>query len=169
MPTAPGSNLNEPVIQRVDMTLMGVCGFEKIVRNATAALAEQLGFTPERIDDLKTAVAEACINASEHGNNGDCTAPVHVCFRTGEGSLVIEVTDQGRSSLPDLTQVPVNGRRSRGWGLYLIRRLVDTVSLRRSPDGGNQIVMVVSIPSGQDTPESAPDWSAAFGKRPAHQ
>ena len=29
---------------------------------------EILGFFPERIEDLKTAVAEACLNAMEHGN-----------------------------------------------------------------------------------------------------
>ncbi|MEE9213674.1 MAG: ATP-binding protein, partial [Thermodesulfobacteriota bacterium] len=33
-----------------------------------ATLAKEIGFSDDRIEDLKTAVSEACLNAIEHGN-----------------------------------------------------------------------------------------------------
>ena len=39
--------------------------------NTAASVARLMGFSDERVEDLKTAVAEACINAIEHGNKLD--------------------------------------------------------------------------------------------------
>ena len=52
----------------VHVQLPSELGFEKVAMNTAASMAELMGFSKERIDDLKTAVAEACINAMEHGN-----------------------------------------------------------------------------------------------------
>jgi len=43
-------------------------GFEKVAMSTASSVAKLMGFRDERIEDLKTAVAEACINAIEHGN-----------------------------------------------------------------------------------------------------
>ena len=43
-------------------------GFEKVAMSTAASVAKLMGFREDRIEDLKTAVAEACINAIEHGN-----------------------------------------------------------------------------------------------------
>ena len=53
--------------------MMKIClpselGYEKFAMLAVATVAKQMGFEAKRIDDLKTAVAEAVTNAIEHGN-----------------------------------------------------------------------------------------------------
>ena len=43
-------------------------GYEKVAMSTARPVAKLMGFPEDRIEDLKTAVAEACINAIEHGN-----------------------------------------------------------------------------------------------------
>src|SRR5258708_28267708 len=110
--------------ERVEIFLPSTLGFEKVARSAAEAVAEEMGFSPDRIEDLKTAVAEACMNAIEHGNQEDKTASVTVLLTAGKNGLEIKVADEGLSSMPD--QLPTPGRigetheRSRGWGMFFI-------------------------------------------------
>ena len=52
----------------VEVRLPSRLGYEKVAMSTAAAVAKLMGFPEDRIEDLKTAVAEACINAIEHGN-----------------------------------------------------------------------------------------------------
>ena len=52
----------------VEVRLPSRLGYEKVAMSTAAAVAKLMGFREDRIEDLKTAVAEACINAIEHGN-----------------------------------------------------------------------------------------------------
>jgi anti-sigma regulatory factor (Ser/Thr protein kinase) len=54
----------------VFISLPNKLGYERIARACSASFAEIVGFPRDRIEDLKTAVAEACINAMQHGNKG---------------------------------------------------------------------------------------------------
>ena len=59
------SSLNE---QSVEITLPNQLGYERIAMASAATFAKMVGFSTERIEDLKTIVAEAAINAMQHGN-----------------------------------------------------------------------------------------------------
>ncbi len=52
----------------VEVRLPSRLGYEKVAMSTAAAVAKLMGFREDRVEDLKTAVAEACINAMEHGN-----------------------------------------------------------------------------------------------------
>lgn len=52
----------------IELHIPSRLGYEKIAMNTAASTARMMGFSDERVEDLKTAVAEACINAMEHGN-----------------------------------------------------------------------------------------------------
>jgi len=41
-------------------------GYEKVAMSTAASVARLMGFPEDRVEDLKTAVTEACINAIEH-------------------------------------------------------------------------------------------------------
>ena len=47
----------------VELRLPSRLGFEKVAMSTAASLAALMGFEPDRIEDLKTAISEACINA----------------------------------------------------------------------------------------------------------
>jgi len=84
-----------------------------------------------RLERLKTAVGEAAMNAIEHGNEGQAARHIAVRVLLSPGRLAVQVTDQGlsgkliRTEAPDL-EAKLEGRQTpRGWGLFLIDRMVD--------------------------------------------
>jgi serine/threonine-protein kinase RsbW len=54
---------------KIELHIPSVIGFEKVAMECAASVAKKMGFTEDRIEDLKTAVAEACLNAIEHGGH----------------------------------------------------------------------------------------------------
>jgi serine/threonine-protein kinase RsbW len=153
MPAESSSNQTaQPAPERVEIFLPSTLGYEKVARSAAEAVAEEMGFSPDRIEDLKTAVAEACMNAIEHGNQEDKTTSVTVLLTAAPKQLEIKVADEGLTPIPD--KFPAPGRPdmdNRGWGMFFIEQLVDEVEITRLPEGGNQVRMVIYL-----TPENKP-------------
>ncbi len=80
----------------VEVRLPSRMGFEKVAMSTAAAVAKLMGFRDERIEDLKTAVAEACINAIEHGNRLNEGLSVGVVLSADADSLEVKVIDDGK-------------------------------------------------------------------------
>jgi serine/threonine-protein kinase RsbW len=94
-----------------------------------------MGFSEDRIDDLKTAVAEACMNAIEHGNLEDKATSVTVLLSASSDHLEVRVVDRGRQVIPDPLPLPGDNANARGWGMFFIHNLMDEVEILRSPEG----------------------------------
>ena len=90
----------------IELKVPSEIGYEKIAMKVAAELAQNMGFSPERIEDLKTAVSEACINAMEHGNQFDKTTKVYVLMTVHDDRLAINVADEGRSGPPPTEITP---------------------------------------------------------------
>src|SRR5580698_10587647 len=104
---------------RVELRLPSRLGFEKVAMNTAASVAHIMGFADERIEDLKTAIAEACINAMEHGNKLDETLYVGVILSMGSDSLEVKVLDrgngpQGHATAPDIDKKMHEQEEARG-------------------------------------------------------
>ncbi len=96
------------------------------------SLAISMGFSPEKIEDIKTAVGEACLNAIEHASSVDPTDTVLIRYDCGAGAMEISVSSKGAPFVPSDVkpdiEAKIEGRdRPRGWGLFLIRQLADEV------------------------------------------
>jgi serine/threonine-protein kinase RsbW len=115
----------------MELSLPSELGYEVIARDAVAAFARRLGIPAERIEDVKTALCEACINAIEHGNSLRPGLRVQVHCRVEQEQFVVEVIDQGVSSFaprgaPLAISEKIAGLGSlRGMGLMLISQLCD--------------------------------------------
>lgn len=124
-------------------------GYEKIAMDAAAALAGELGFSDERIADIRTAVSEACLNAMEHGNKLNANTSVEVLLNAAPENLTIQILDSGSGFPPEAVQVPqidlrIQGQeKSRGLGRFLIEQLVDHVDYKVIPNLGHVITMIV--------------------------
>ena len=81
--------------QLVELSLPNILGAEKEAIEKAVTVAEKMGFSKDRIEDLKTALAEACINAIEHGNKFDQNKRVRVTFSANNNSLQVIVHDEG--------------------------------------------------------------------------
>lgn len=92
---------------------------------------ETLNLSETRRKRLETAVAEATLNAMEHGNQYQADIPVDINVYTDDRKLYIRITDQGmgtsipESTHPDLDAKLAGEQSPRGWGLYLIKNMVD--------------------------------------------
>jgi serine/threonine-protein kinase RsbW len=134
---------------KVELHIPSVMGYEKIAMECAASMAKKMGFTEDRIEDLKTAVAEACLNAIEHGNKMDTNTKVGITLTVEETKLQVAVKDQGKG----IDQVPtpsienkIEGEdKPRGWGIFLIKRLMNEVTFEPSPEGGNLIKMIIYL------------------------
>lgn len=141
----------------VELKIPAENGYEKVAMNTAAEIARRMGFSGERIEDLKTAVSEACINAMEHGNLFDVSTKIYVVLTVHDDRLAIDVVDEGRSGpppksveAPDL-EAQVEGLQAPGgMGLFVIKALVDEAEWVE-PDlgGGNQFRMVIHLQPGE--------------------
>jgi len=114
-----------------------------LARLLVGSIARRMRFTEESIDDLKIAISEMCTNAIVHAQNGtEGKLPIFVRYLAGDGSLTVEVRDQGPGFDPEL--VLGHERKdllSKGFGIPLIKSLVDVFECDSHPKSGT----VVSI------------------------
>jgi serine/threonine-protein kinase RsbW len=135
----------------VELRLPSRLGFEKVAMNTAASVAHLMGFGDERIEDLKTAVAEACINAMEHGNKLDEALCVGVILSMGEETLEVKVLDTGQgpkaghAAAPNIDRKMHEEEEARGMGMFLIESLVDEVEWVSSPPAGSYARMVIHL------------------------
>jgi len=128
----------------IEIHIPSELGYEKIAMATAAAVAQKMGFSSDRVDDLKTAVGEAVANAIEHGNQLKEEIKVLVALTIQEKSLALNVVDQGCRPIPLIPPERIIRKDNRGWGMFLIRNLMDEVEVLVQP-GRNEMRMVVYL------------------------
>jgi serine/threonine-protein kinase RsbW len=132
----------DAVMREVTLALPMVPEMEIEASKTATAIAEFMRMSPDRIDEVRMAVVEACINALEHSRAVD--REVYVTFEVlGEKdpeTLRITVRDTGVGFSPEDLAEPtiedkLKSQRKRGWGLKIIRGLMDDVEIRSNPSG----------------------------------
>jgi serine/threonine-protein kinase RsbW len=130
-------------------------------RLALAQVAEAVaghGLSAARLERLKTAVAEAAMNAIEHGNKNQPEIPVDVEVMSSDGDIVVTITDQGGApeaadpgEQPDIARKLAGDQAPRGWGLFLIRHMVDAMDV--TTEGTRHtvtLIMRAGAPAGEE-------------------
>jgi serine/threonine-protein kinase RsbW len=132
----------------VEVRLPSRLGYEKVAMSTAAAVAKLVGLRPDRIEDLKTAVAEACINAIEHGNRLNEKLSVGVVLSASDDVLEVKVIDDGKGmkaqpAKPDIDRKMHGEEDPRGMGMFLIQALVDEAEWVAGTDGKSSYVRLV--------------------------
>jgi serine/threonine-protein kinase RsbW len=123
----------------------------------SSAAGEALGFDPELLSDVNTAVSEACNNVILHAY-GDRPGPMSVELRAGPGEVEVRVCDQGsgiRRTMPDRDGLKV--------GLALMSALADHAEFINAPDGGTEVRLSFRPPVGQPSHEYLADQHTTDG------
>jgi anti-sigma regulatory factor (Ser/Thr protein kinase) len=134
----------------VEFTLASEPGNERIAMERIASIVAPLGLPEARVEKLKTAVAEATMNAIEHGNRNDPDILVNVSVVTSPTDIRISITDQGGGvDIPDRTvpdiDLKLSGEQTpRGWGLFLIKAMVDEMNVT-SDDVHHTVELVMKL------------------------
>ena len=134
----------------VEIILANQIGYERLAMACSASFAKMFGFPKDRIEDLKTIVAEASINAMQHGNKGRADAKVIVSFGFQDGIIRVKVTDEGEGITvkppdPNINKIIEEDEEVCGFGLFLIERLADQVEYRKNAGKGHVVEMALKM------------------------
>lgn len=112
---------------------------EMIAANTLEEIARRHNVPSRAINQIKTALLEASINASEHSLSPD--RKIRQKFRVEDDRIVITVSNRGLRLADVHAGVTIAGlppdesTDRRGWGLKLIQKLMDEVSIDQTDDG----------------------------------
>ena len=140
----------------VELHIPSRIGYEKIAMGTAASVAKLMGFPEDRIEDLKTAISEACINAIEHGNKLNENLSVGVTLSARDNSLEVKVLDNGsgirsQPSKPDIDRKMHGDEDTRGMGMFLIQSLVDEAEWVKDSNGkGSYVRLVIKLDKEAD-------------------
>jgi serine/threonine-protein kinase RsbW len=124
-----------------------------LVREMLTGVAEALGVGESDLNDIRTAVTEACNNVVLHAYGGE-PGPMDVDVQVGSRVLGVLVRDRGVGigSRPDGDR---DGNRdgdgngdlsSAGIGLHVIETLAHEVEFEQSAGGGTEVQMLFAVP-----------------------
>jgi anti-sigma regulatory factor (Ser/Thr protein kinase) len=130
--TAPRSGARRTL---AELSVPSEPGNERRAMEEVAAAVGRLGLPGPTLERLKTAVAEAAMNAMEHGNHYQAELPVIIEVSASDAELSVQLTDEGSgppafdSETPDLEAKLEGMQTPRGWGLFLIKSMVDEMNV----------------------------------------
>jgi serine phosphatase RsbU (regulator of sigma subunit)/anti-sigma regulatory factor (Ser/Thr protein kinase) len=136
-----------------ELSVASAPGNERQAIDGVASAVAPLGLPGDRLERLKTAVGEAVMNAMEHGNDYREELPVTIQVLGSDDRVRVRISDLGgeqpvpEAEAPDLEAKLAGLQSPRGWGLFLIERMVDEV---RVTTDGDRHTLELSIDLGGD-------------------
>ena len=145
---------SRPARELATFTVASQPGNEREAMQRVAAAIGAGTLDPARLERLKTAVAEATMNAMEHGNGFRAELPATVAVHDDGSSIRVTISDLGGlrpiadAPVPDLEMKLAGEQTPRGWGLFLIRNMVDEMHV--TGDGDAHTIELVIHKEGGD-------------------
>ncbi len=109
-------------------------GNERLAMERVTAALRPFGLSSQRIERLRTAIAEATLNAMEHGNQYRADSHVRLEVRMSKRAVLVNISDQGGGAdimnleSPSIEAKLMSRQSPRGWGMLLTKQMVDEVS-----------------------------------------
>ena len=157
-PAEEGNSSNDTDWEMLaELTIPSLPGNERIAMEQVTEAVEVLHLPVKRLDQLKTAVAEATMNAMEHGNHYLPDRPVAIKVLASQVALSVRITDHGGTrtlpsdpgiEVPDIEAKLAELQTPRGWGLFLIKHMVDEMNI--SSDASHHTVELIMYLKGED-------------------
>ena len=121
----------------VELTLPVMQDMELAATKTAEVIAKRMGLDGEKTDEISMALIEACINAFEHSKSKD---NIFIQYIIDPEKLIIKVGDKGIGFDAEVVAIPkieekLNSDNRRGWGLQLMKELMDTVEFQSNKDG----------------------------------
>ena len=148
--------------QLVEFEVASAEGNERLALAQVSACLAPLGLGEARLKRLETAVGEATMNAMEHGNDYRVDLTVTVRVLVDATDVRVQITDHGdrpaggEGEVPDIEAKLAGLQRPRGWGLFLIRNMVDDVR-EVVDDTRHTVELVMHLDGEAGRNEESPD------------
>ena len=121
----------------VELKLPILKDMELVATHTSDVVAKHMNLSEEKSAEISMALIEACINAFEHSETKE---DIYIHFIISDENLTIKVIDKGVGfdasaiELPNIDQ-KITDERKRGWGLMLIKELMDKVDYESDNTG----------------------------------
>ena len=121
----------------VELKLPILKDMELVATHTSDVVAKHMNLSEEKSAEISMALIEACINAFEHSETKE---DIYIHFIISDENLTIKVIDKGVGfdasaiELPNIDQ-KLTDERKRGWGLMLIKELMDKVDYESDNTG----------------------------------
>lgn len=128
----------------VELKLPVLKDMELVATQTAEVVAKHMQLSDEKSGEISMALIEACINAFEHS---ETKSEVYIHFIIDDENLIIKVIDKGkgfdasRVAIPKIESKINSEERKRGWGVMLIKELMDSVDFE-SDHRGTTLTMI---------------------------
>ena len=121
----------------VELTLPVMEDMELAATKTAEVIAKRMNLNRDKTDEISMALIEACINAFEHSKSKD---NIFIQYVIDPEKLIIKIGDKGIGFDAEVVAIPkieekLNSDHKRGWGLQLLKELMDTVEFQSNKDG----------------------------------
>lgn len=136
--------MSKQIESEVVLTIPMHSSMELVAAQTGSLIAEANGFDQNCIEEIQLAIIETCINAFEHSKSDD--QRVHIKFIIKDNELELKITDHGvgfqlePNALPPEDESESHVLRKRGWGLELIKNMMDDI---RVDSGENETTITL--------------------------
>ncbi len=122
----------------VDLSIPVIPDMELAATKTAEVVAKHMELGEEATAEISMALIEACLNAFEHSKTDEKNIYIH--FVIDNETLTIKVEDKGVGFESEEVEIPdidekLKGQRKRGWGLQIIKELMDSVEWESSQAG----------------------------------
>ncbi len=122
---------------KVELTLPVMENMELAATKTAEVVAKSMGLDEMKTAEINMALNEACINAFEHSKSKE---NIYITYSIDGDTLTIKVGDKGEGFDSEVVAIPnidekINSEHKRGWGLQLMKELMDTVEFESSEAG----------------------------------
>ena len=122
----------------VELKLPILKDMELVATHTSDVVSKHMNLSEEKSAEVSMALIEACINAFEHSETKE---DIYIHFIISNENLTIKVIDKGVGfdesaiKLPNIHDKVGSKERKRGWGLMLIKELMDKVDYESDNTG----------------------------------
>ncbi len=139
---ASNSRSAQAVLKQVELQLQLASEMEIEASEKACAIADLMHMSADKVDEVRMAVIEACINAIEHSRAEDGKLYVQISMLGHDEPETLEITvhDRGVGFDPKKLVQPniedkLKSASKRGWGFRIIEGLMDEVEVESGADG----------------------------------
>jgi len=131
------------MVEVIEIRIPSQPKFLKIIRAGMNHICETMGFSQEESNNITLAVDEACSNIIKHAYGGSTNQPIHVKCVLSEDRLEVILRDFGRKAdESEIKSRELDDVRPGGFGVHLIKSVMDIVRYDNSYEQGNQLQLV---------------------------
>ena len=126
--TNPTVELKLPIIENMEL----------LATQTAEVVSKHMQLDNEKTSEISMALIEACINAFEHSKS---KSEIFIHFIISDENLTIKVIDKGKGfdsskiSIPNIDKKLGSDEKKRGWGIMLIKELMDSVNYESNEEG----------------------------------